>query len=178
MRRSRVCGLILIGGITALAATNIATPATPVGCGQFTSLRQVFPTAHAIGFDKRDPIRRQGLRQPIWPGTCGKLFSRYLRGNGAIEVSVTLYKTHNQALVALAEPAYMPIDVLSNGAQMRVGISAASVNGVPKTHVGAASVYRNVFISSLEISKHPISGRAHVRLHRAIHARVPRLQRR
>jgi len=33
-------------------------------------------------------------------------------------VSVTLYSTHKQALVALAEPAYAPADTLRDGAQM------------------------------------------------------------
>jgi hypothetical protein len=159
-----------------LVAASIATPATSPGCGQFNSLRQVFPAATPIGFAKREPIVKEMLRQPIWPGTCGKLFTRYHLGDGAIEVSVTLYQTHKQALVALAEPQYLPVDVLTNGAEMRVGIFQVWVNGTPKTEIGAVSVYRNVFVSSLEIARRPISAQAHVRLHLGIDARVPRLR--
>ena len=159
-----------------LVAVNTASPATSGGCGELKSLRQVFPAAKAVGFDRRGAVRRESLREPIWPGTCGKLFTRYFRGKRAIEVSVTLYKTHKQALVALAEPAYAPVDVLDNGAEMRVGISDVFVDGAPRKSVGAASVIRNVFISSLEISARPIPPPAHVRLHRGIHARVLQLR--
>jgi hypothetical protein len=171
----RIRGAVVLSaavGALAATATAVAEPAGAPGCRQLGALRSAFPDAAAIGFTTRERVARESLRAPIWPGTCGKWFTRYRRGPAEIEVSLTLYKTHRQALVALAEPLYGPVKDLANGARVRTSISLASVNGVFKTAAGVASVYRNVFISSLSIAKSPVPLVTQMRLHRGIHGRV------
>lgn len=89
---------------------------------------------------------------------------------------MTLYRTHQQALVALAEPAYGPVQTLSNGARVRRLRAAVSVNGVARQYAGVASVYRNVFISSLSIADEPILLGAQNRVHRRIQTGVSALR--
>ena len=161
--------------LAATAAVAFAQPSAAPGCARFAALKGVFPTASAIGFTARQPVSRESLRAPVWPGTCAKWFTRYRRGSAGVEVSLTLYKTHKQALVALAEPAYGPRERLSNGALVRKNRSAVSVNGIMKQYAGVASVYRDVFISSVSIADKAIPLSAQIRLHRHIHAGVLRL---
>ena len=75
-------------------------------------------------------------------------------------------------MVALAEPAYGPVERLDNGAVVRRERLQASVDGVNTQVAGVASVDRNVFISSWSIAQDPVSPAAQVRLHRRIHASV------
>ena len=161
--------------LAATATVAIAMPSGAPGCAKFAALKGVFPTASAIGFTARQPVSREGLRHPIWPGTCGKWFTRYRRGSAGVDVSLTLYKTHKQALVALGEPIYGPVERLSNGALVRTDRSGASVNGVMKQSAGVVSVYRNVFISSVSIADKAIPLSAQIRLHRHIDAGVLRV---
>jgi hypothetical protein len=57
-----------------------------------------------------------------------------------------LYKTHEAALVALAEPLYGPTLVLPHGVLMRTLVDNPSVNGDASRQVGSvASVVGNVF---------------------------------
>ena len=163
-------------GAMALMTVAAAAP-MPTGaraCSEFEGLKRVFPKASAIGFTARKAITRANLRQPIWPGTCKKRywFTSYSRASAYVDVSLTPYNTHEQALVALNEPLYSPVELLPNGALVRTGSGGASVDGVIKQHAGVASVYRNVFISSVSIAHEPISLAAQVRLHRRIHAGV------
>ena len=158
--------------LAATAALAFAMPSGAPGCAKFHALKGVFPKASTIGFTARQPVSRGSIRAPVWPGTCAKWFTRYRRGSAGVEVSLTLYRTHKQALVALAEPAYGPVERLSNGALVRKNRSATSVNGVMKQSVGVASVYRNVFVSSVSISDKPLSPSAQMRLHRHIDAGV------
>ena len=158
-----------------LAATTtvaFAQPSGAPGCTKFAALKGVFPKASAIGFTAREPVSRASLRAPVWPGTCAKWFTRYRHGSAEVDVLLTLYKTHKQALVALKEPAYGPVERLSNGALVRKNRSATSVNGAMKQYTGVVSVYRNVFISSVSIADKAISLSAQIRLHRHIHAGV------
>ena len=84
---------------------------------------------------------------------------------------VALYATSHDVGAALAEPAYGPVQVLSNGSRVRTsGPTAGSVDGDPSSNTGVVSAYRNLFISSVSISltKTPVSVAAQLRLHRAI----------
>jgi hypothetical protein len=177
-RRRFYAAAAVSGALATLAATAtvaFALPSAAPGCGKFAALKGVFPKASAIGFTAREPVSRGSLRAPVWPGTCAKWFTRYRRGAAGVDVSLTLYKTHKQAVVALAEPAYGPVERLSNGALVRKNRSATSVNGVMKQSAGVVSVYRNVFITSVSIADNAISLSAQNRLHRGIHAGVLRL---
>jgi hypothetical protein len=161
------------GALATLAATAtfaFAMPSGAPGCAKFHALKGVFPKSSTIGFTTQ-PVTRGSIRAPVWPGTCAKWFTRYRRGSAGVEVSLTLYKTHKQALVALAEPAYGPVERLSN-ALVRRNRSATSVDGVTEQFAGVASVYRSVFVSSVSISDKPVSVSAQMGLHRHIHAGV------
>jgi hypothetical protein len=100
------------------------------------------------------------------------MVTRYRRGSAGVDISLTLYKSHRQALVALAEPLYGPVAGMANGAQVRTLRGEGWVNGVRKQSADVASVYRNVFISSVSIDEDPVPLDAQKRLHRAIHAWV------
>ena len=105
-----IVGILVVAAIVAATATvAFALPSGAPGCAKFAALKGVFPKANAIGFTARQPVSRAAsLRAPVWPGTCAKWFTRYRRGSAGVDVSLTLYKTHKQALVALAEPLYGP----------------------------------------------------------------------
>jgi hypothetical protein len=173
-RRLQSVGVLTValGATIATTSVTVAMPVRSPGCSQFQALKRVFPHASAIGFTAREPVTRGALRAPVWPGTCAKWFTRYRRGSDEIEVSLTLYRTHKQALVALAEPSLGPVEVLPNGALARRGSSPTSTNGVAAQFAGIVSVYRNVFISSLSIAHNPVRLATQMRLHRGIHARV------
>jgi hypothetical protein len=158
--------------VAATATVAVAMPAAAPGCAKFGALKGVFPKASAVGFTERERVVRGEIRAPVWPGTCAKWFTRYRRGSTGVDVSLTLYRTHKQALVALAEPLFGPVERLSNGALVRTNRSAASVNGITKQYTGVVSVYRNVFITSVSIADKPISVSAGIRLHRRMHAGV------
>jgi hypothetical protein len=179
MRRRWFYGAAAVSGslatLAATATVAFALPSGAPGCAKFAALKGVFPTASAIGFKARQPVSRGLLRAPVFPGTCAKWFTRYRSGSVGVDVSLTLYKTHKQALVALAEPLYGPVERLSNGALVRRNRSTASVKGVMKQYAGVVSVYRNVFISSVSIANKAISLSAQIRLHRHIHGGVLRL---
>jgi hypothetical protein len=175
-RRRELWGSVVAAGAVAMLFTipgvAPATPSGAHGCAQFEALKGVFPKATAIGFSARTPVRREPLRAPIWPGTCAKWWASYRRGSASLDVSLTLYRTHKQVLVALAEPAAGPVERLGNGALVRTRDSIAWVDGVRKRAVGVVSVYRNVFIGSVSIAGEPVSLRSQMRLHRRIHAGV------
>jgi hypothetical protein len=138
------------------------------GCRNFDALKAAFPEASEVGFTERQPIRFQSAREPVWPGRCVGWWTTYSQGSPGVDVSVTLYETHEQAVAALAEAAYGPVETLSNGALVRKYRGPAAVNGVPKRSVGLVSVYRNVFSSSVSIEDQPISLSAQLTLHRSI----------
>ena len=154
-------------------------------CSQRDAIRTVFPGAKVVGFSRRSSVRFQEARSPIWPGRCVGWWTEYEhRANGAqidyVDVGVTLYATHKQALVALREPAYGDFRVLASGAVVRVGSDGG----------GVASVMRNVFVSSS--SSHlpvdaggipdfaggpDVPASVQMKIHRSIHAAVLRLRR-
>jgi hypothetical protein len=158
--------------VAATATVALAMPAAAPGCAKFAALKGVFPKPNAVGFTARERIVRGEIRAPVWPGTCGKWFTRYRRGSTGVDVSLTLYKTHEQALVALAEPLSAQVKRLSNGALVRTSRSNVSVNGIAKKDASVASVYRNLFVTSVSIAYKPIGVSAQIRLHR--HAAVLR----
>jgi hypothetical protein len=127
---------------TGVIATRMA--AGPALCPPRDSIRSLFPAAKALGFSKRGPVTFQEARSPVWPGRCVGWWAEYSRiGPGGlvqsyVDVSVTLYRTKAQALVALREPAYTSTRILSDGARARIAWDGS----------GVASVIRNVFISS------------------------------
>src|SRR5262249_4444600 len=76
-----------------------------------------------------DGGRRAAIRHPIWPGTCGKWHVTYRRGSAEVEFTLTLYRTHRQALVALAEPAFGDVEILPNGAAVRTSVTDDTPTG-------------------------------------------------
>jgi len=158
--------------VAATASVGVATPTPASGCVHLKALKRAFPKPTAVQFTAREPVSRGAIRSPVWPGTCGKWFTRYRRGLTEVDISLTLYGTHEQALVALAEPLYGTEEVLASGARVRYLGSNVSVDGTWRRFAGVASVYRNVFISSSSIAKTPITLRAQLALHRATHVRV------
>jgi len=96
-----------------------------------------------------------------------------------VDVSVTLYTTPKQALVALREPAFGPVRVLSNGAKVRTATDGGWI----------ASVMRNVMVhsgsSNLPVDANGVPDFAggpdvpasvQMKIHRRIHAAVLRLR--
>lgn len=139
-----------------------ATATSASRCVRADAVPAVFPRAATVGFVARSPIGRVGRRAPYWPGWCGNWTATYKGERSTFaEVKVSTYKTQRNALVALAEPAFGPTRILSNGVRVR---SAASTSIGP----AVASVVRNVFISSHGGS----SIRAQMRIHRRIDAAV------
>ena len=171
--------LALLGACVALGDSTGSRP-----CSQRESVKTVFPPAKQVGFNKRSSVRFQEARAPVWPGRCVGWWTEYEhRANGVqsdyVDVGVTLYKTPSQALVALREPAFGPVRVLSNGAKVRTATDGGSV----------ASVMRNVMISST--SSHlpvdtggvpdfaggpDVPASVQMKLHRSVHAAVVRLR--
>lgn len=180
-RRTTYFRLAVASGAAALLFVTVsvaaATPTSVRRCAQFEALKKVFPKATAVGFTSRTAVRREAPREPVWPGRCAAWSAEYRAQLAYADTSLTLYRTHKQALVALAEPAYGPVKRLANGALVRTDDSPAWVNGVQKRAVGVVSVYRNVFISSLSIAKQPISLPSQLRFHRRMHAGVAAITR-
>jgi hypothetical protein len=179
-----------VTGLALLAAAAVtvahATPRSASGCVRVDAIKAVFPKAETMGFNTRSRIVRRGRRHPYWPGWCSNWSTSYsdqpdrkLRPSRAFaQVSVSLYKTHRDALVALAEPALGVIRTLPYGVQMRTLVASPSVNGDASRQVGyVASVVGNVFISSNGQGRRPRhqgseAVRAQMRIHRRIHAAI------
>ena len=181
--------LVLLAAAT--VAVAYATPTSASGCAQIDVMKTVFPKAGTVGFKTRWRIRRAtDTRGENWPGWCGDWRTAYTDSQplrpynhrAFAEVGVSLYKTHRDALAALAEPAYGPTRTLANGALVRTLVSAPSVNGDASRQVGeVASVVGNVFISSQGQGRPPAyrgkeAVRAQMRIHRRIQAAVLRLR--
>lgn len=110
-----------------------------------------------VAFTERESIGPYGQRGTAWPGRCAGWRTTYSLGSAEVEIAMTLYKTHKQALTALAEPALGPVEKLSNGALVRKRRGRISIAGVPARHWLVASVYRNVFSISTSTADKPIS---------------------
>jgi hypothetical protein len=168
--------------LAATAAVSAAASANGRACTQFEALKRVFPAASAMGFVTPGitvrVVRRSGGHSIYWPGSCKKRwwFASYSRGAAprgvyAVEVTLTPFNTHEQALAALTEPAMGPVERLDNGAVVRR--SGPQQGAAGRWHAAMASVYRNVFISSWsQTYDHLVSLSAQERLHRRIHAGV------
>ena len=167
-------------GLTLLATAAVtvahATPRSAEGCTRAAAMKSLFPTARAVGFSTRSRIARTGRRHPYWSGWCGNWRTTYQGRPGRpcafAEVLVSLYKTRDEALVALAEPGYGRSRTLPGGVRIRT---------FSDTYSGyVASVARNVFVSSTgccgEPPDYPGSDavREQTRIHRHIHAAVLR----
>jgi hypothetical protein len=176
-KRAHVFALafFVLATLAATATVGSALPSRAPGCATFAALKGAFPTARAAGFTARQPVVRGQVRGTIWPGTCARWFTRYRRPSAGVDISMTLYKTHKQAVAALSEPAYGAVERLSNGALVRKDRAKTSVNGVTKQYAGVDSVYRNVLIGSVSIADKAISLPAQIRLHREIDSGVLRL---
>jgi hypothetical protein len=184
-RRTMLFRVAAVSGAVALlfsiASVADATPSNAVGCRQANALNGVFPSAWAIVFDSRTPVRRITLRDSLGPGACATWQSIYRFRNILLHVSLTLYRTHKQARFALSNSADGPIKRLANGALMRTAYSVERVYE-PKPRVRrqtrlVVSLYRNVLISS-ESSGRPIdltdkvSLKKQIRLHLRMDARI------
>jgi len=162
---------LLLTSAMAFSAPS-ARSARAVGCSQVNKLPTVFPSATTVGFGKRATVKGTPARAPIWPGWCGRKswWTTYSTSTGSsVDVRVALFASAHDVEAALAEPAYGPVRVLPNGSRVRGSSpSPVNVNGVPSLHTGAASAYRNLFISSTSIASTPVPVAAQLRLHRAI----------
>jgi hypothetical protein len=162
-----VTGLLALFA-AAVVSVSHAAPTSASGCARGDRLKTVFPSAVAVGFESRGRIIRQAARAPVWPGRCVGWWTTYFRRASTADVSVTLYKTSQDAIVALAEPAYGPPQVVPNGAHVRTLV------GGDQTDV--ASVFRNVFISSIALCPCRSGDiRAQMHIHRSIDAAVQAL---
>ena len=168
--RSLVGGTVVLLVVASVCAAS-AGSAQPAGCSKLNQLPSLFPAAKTVGFAKRSVITRSAGRQPIWPGWCRRTWwsTTYTGPKGSVDVSVALYATAHDVDAALAEPAYGPVRVQPNGSRVRSSSLPVDVNGVPSMHTGAASAYRNLFISSgSTASTKPVPVAAQLRIHRAI----------
>ena len=182
----RAAAIATTTAVVALLGACVAAgkPTGTGACSQRDSVKTVFPAAKEIGFRHRSSVKFQEARSPIWPGRCVGWWTEYEHiANGVqvdyVDVGVTLYKTPKQALVALREPAFGPVRVLSNGAKVRTATDGGSI----------ASVMRNVMVSSgsshlpVDAGGVPdfaggpdVSASVQMKIHRRIHAAVLRLR--
>jgi hypothetical protein len=146
MGTKALAGAMVVFLVTAIFAAASAESARPRGCSQLDKMASVFPRASTVRFVKRTEIKRSAARQPIWPGWCGRTSwsTTYTGPKGSVEVRVALYATSDDVEAALAEPAYGPVQVQSNGARIRTTTRATETSTTP----GVVSAYRNLFISS------------------------------
>ena len=176
-------GVIVLLGAAGFGVAS-TSPTGVTGCSQLNKMASVFPSAKTVGFIRRDAVKREHARDPIWPGWCGRRFwwTTYTARKASVDVSVALYASAHDVGAALAEPAYPafgPVLVQSNGSRVRtMGPAAGGVNGAPSSDTGAVSAYRNLFISSVSIStrKTPVPIAAQLRIHRAIETRFRSLR--
>jgi hypothetical protein len=146
MRRALLVGGTLLLLVIASVGAASAGSAQPAGCSKLNKLPSLFPAAKTVGFAKRSDITRSAGRQPIWPGWCSKRIwaTSYSGPKGLADVRVSLYATGHDVDAALAEPAYGPVQLQSNGARMRTTSRTTETSSTP----GVVSAYRNLFISS------------------------------
>jgi hypothetical protein len=186
-RVASVTGVVAIVAATIVVAVSRAAPATANGCARASLMKTVFPKAAPTGFNSRSAVRHHTTRrEPKWPSWCADWTTTYadlpdqqLRPNRAFaQIRVSLYKTHEAALVALREPLFGPSVLLPHGVLIRTLVANPSVNGDTSRQVGfVASVVGNVFISSQGQGRPPTrqgaqAVRAQTRIHRRIHAAV------
>lgn len=159
--------VLATGSVVLLASASLGAASTrPVeaaGCSQLNKMASLFPSAKRVGFSKRDAVKRDRAREPIWPGWCGRRYwwTTYTTRQGYVDVAVSLYATQHDVGAALHEPVYPAfgsVQVNSNGSRVRTSRSS--------TNMGVVSAYRNLFISSGSIELVPIA--AQLRIHRAI----------
>ena len=161
---------VAAGEPTGTANAGTALPQLAAGCSQLNKMPTLFPSATTVGFVKRATVKGTPARSPIWPGWCGRRswWTTYTTSSGSSVIRVALYASAHDVGAALAEPAFGPVRVQPNGARVRSSTSPVDVNGVPSMQAGAASAYRNLFISSVSISTKPVPVAAQLRIHRAI----------
>jgi hypothetical protein len=172
--------VVAIGAVAVLFATvsvAAATPTSASGCAQLKALKKVFPKATAVGFTTRTAVTRGGnpprsMEIFVWPGICGGWETEYRQLDHSVWIGLGLYRTHKQAMAAFTEATSGPTFLLADGAHVRYIDGTADVNGVQERDVGVETVYRNVFVSSLETAEDPFPLAGQLRLHRRIHAGV------
>ena len=152
--------------------SSTSDTARTAGCEKYDALKTALPEASAVGFTKRESIKYLPERGTVWPGRCGGWWTKYSLESTDLDVSMTLYETHEQALAELSEAAYGPVEKLSNGVVVRRYHGPAAVEGVPKREAGIVSVSRNVYSLSTSVADKPISLSAQTTLHRHIHEGV------
>ena len=177
-RRTTICTAVATGAIAVLFVTvAAATPASTRGCAQFRALKSVFPSATAVGLTSRTRVRRAGRRDPVLPGYCATWLATYREGAGIdreeadANTSLTLYKTHKQALRAFEQTSGR-VKRLADGALVRLSDNRLGMAAGKRT-VRVASIYRNVLINSHSTADvTPIWGPDQLRLHRRMQAGV------
>src|SRR5215210_1926187 len=174
-------GFPLVAALTTLlgllgAATASVARATPgaSGCARVSALKTVFPRAAIVRFDAHSQIKRNMMREPFRHRKCGGWWTTYTgyRKTGAFaEVSVTLFKTRQDAVAAVWEPNAGPLRTLPNGVLVRTRVQRLALDS------GAVSVVGNVLVSSQGSGPDDgysgsVAVRAQMRIHRRIHAAV------
>jgi hypothetical protein len=177
MRRGSLLVTATTGLAILAAAAVTVVHAAPTGAGRCTHvgvMKTMFPKAETVGFDAHSRVQRVGRRHPYWPGWCGNWRTRYTGIPGLpsafAEVTVSLYKTRRDALIAFGEPLFGSTRVLPNGVRMKTLVSTSSGS--------VASIVGNVFISSNGCCGPPPGYQgskavnAQIRIHRRIHAAI------
>ena len=163
---------VAAGEPTGTANAGTALPQLAAGCSKLNKMPTLFPSATTVGFVRRATVKSTPARSPIWPGWCGRRswWTTYTTSSGSsVDIRVALYASAHDVGAALAEPAYGPVRVQPNGSRVRSSSSPVDVDGVPSMNTGAASAYRNLFISSgSTASTKPVPVAAQLRIHRAI----------
>ena len=146
-----------VGALFATAAIAAAAPATGSGCAQFEALKGAFPQARAIGFRGRTVVDRAGT--PLFPG-CATWSTSYRRGGrAAVEASLTLFDSPEQADSWRREDRGWTH--LASGGFVRFD-----------GFYDVESVYRDVIIVSRSIPNRPGWLGAQIRLQRQMRERV------
>jgi hypothetical protein len=115
MKTYMVLGALVAGllALTAVAPGRASDRGAAGACEKSAALKKVFPRARAVSFSSRSAIQSIERRQTYFRGWCGSWWTSYCAFLGvrrtavdpstrrpSIDVSVTLYRTRRQALVA------------------------------------------------------------------------------
>ena len=160
----------------AIVAVAHATPATGAGgCAGAATIKSTFPRAATVGFKAHREIRAEPRRGTLYPGWCGSRWTTYEAAypEPYVDVEVTFYKTHRNALAPLSEPLYGPTRMLPKrcaGADARRCVTWSRVGLSKRLHLVCVSGRSERLCATANSSPHSCSG-ASVRL-RPIGSRV------
>jgi hypothetical protein len=150
------------------------TLASSTGCSHAEVMDRVFPKARAIGFTGRTTVGRSAATY-VPRGSCGTWSISYRRGPAGVDVNLTLFRSHKQALWITHE--LRGWEHLKDGALVKEEDEFGAPPGGPmKRELRVWSVYRDVLIFSRSAGDRLISLASQLRLHRRVHAGVHLLE--